>query len=496
MQNSIATVVQQAPAEPLEQADIQGLIASGYGHLYHSRYFFLRVDDAALVKTWLASIAAQVTVAERPKVDGHHAKPAIAVNIALTWPGLAALGLSKESLGTFPQEFREGMGQPYRATRLGDFGPSAPSTWEIGKVDDQGNPLQNIHILLILQTPTESDLDVNSARMRREFAAQGLREECPAQTGRRLPRGREHFGFHDSISQPEIAGIDKPGKETQSHLKAGEFILGYKNSYDLLPATPMAPAQDDPHGALTSIKHAGDSAEWRDLGRNGSYLVFRKLEQDVATFRSFFAENFPDRQDEIAAKCVGRWPGGAPLTLSPDKDDPDLSTSNDFAFAEADSQGFKCPIGSHIRRANPRDSFRGTPQESVESVDRHRILRRGASYGDALPEGTIKDDGKSRGLLFICVNADIKRQFEFLQQSWINNPKFLGLYNDPDPLIGSSPAVEELDGMKDLPQMTIQQDPVRLRVHGIPRFVTMRGGGYFFLPSISALYFLAGTTKP
>jgi Dyp-type peroxidase family len=227
--------------------------------------------------------------------------------------------------------------------------------------------------------------------------------------------------------------------------------------------------------------------------------VFRKLEQDVARFRSFFAENFPDRQTEIAAKFVGRWPSGAPLTLSPDRDDPALSElpkSNDFAYAETDSQGFRCPIGSHIRRANPRDSFRGTPQESVESVDRHRILRRGASYGEELPEGVLKDDGKSRGLLFICVNADIKRQFEFLQQSWINNPKFLGLYNDPDPLIASTPAVEELDGMKDPPQMTIQQDPIRLRVHGIPRFVTMRGGGYFFLPSISALYFLAGTSRP
>ena len=215
--------------------------------------------------------------------------------------------------------------------------------------------------------------------------------------------------------------------------------------------------------------------------------MLRQLEQNVAKFWRFIdgaaraAGGDDGRGREwLAAKFLGRWPSGAPLVKASLADDPQLAADNDFGFA-ADRDGLQCPVGAHIRRANPRDGFaHNDPQQSLRRSNRHRILRRGRPYGTRIADPLV-DDGEARGLVFICLNSDIERQFEFVQQTWLNNTTFCGLSNEVDPLVGSA----SNDGI-----MTVPQDPVRLRVKGIERFVTTRGGA-FFLPGLRALRYLA-----
>ncbi|HET7543072.1 MAG TPA: Dyp-type peroxidase, partial [Polyangiaceae bacterium] len=281
-----------------------------------------------------------------------------------------------------------------------------------------------------------------------------------------------------------------------SIVKAGEFILGHKNEYGQLPFVPnVAPALDV----------AGDLADCepdrtrKALGRNGSFLVVRELDQRVHGFWNYMRQaaerlnpgsTAADGAVRLATKCVGRWPSGAPLVKAPDADDRRLAQDDDFGYFWRDRDGQRCPIGAHIRRANPRDSLEPDPIHSKQAVDRHRILRRGRSYGPAIdaPWRVASDDGVQRGLFFVCLNANIRRQFEFVQQTWLNNPKFGGLYQERDPLIG------EADG--DTSEFTIPGRPVRQRLEGLPRFVDVRGGEYFFLPSIRALRFLSNLPNP
>ncbi|HYT26006.1 MAG TPA: peroxidase, partial [Actinomycetota bacterium] len=298
------------------------------------------------------------------------------------------------------------------------------------------------------------------------------------------------------ISQPLVEGLPRTGPPAQT-VRAGEIVLGYPNEYALYTDRPLLPAAEDPGGLLP--RDAGGSGD-ADLGRNGSYLVVRQLAQDVRGFRRFLerattrADGGSDERDRewLAAKMVGRWPGGAPLVLSPDRDDPALADANDFAYAASDPDGLRCPLGAHVRRAHPRDSLDPGPgsQKSIDVDKRHRILRRGREYGPPLPPdapldgpGTAPGADEERGLHFMCLNANIARQFEFIQHTWVNNPKFDGLYDDPDPVVAASAA---LGG-----SFTVPARPVRRRVTGVPAFVTVRGGGYFFLPGIRAIRYLA-----
>ena len=269
-----------------------------------------------------------------------------------------------------------------------------------------------------------------------------------------------------------------------------ELNLGYLDEYGEVAPLPTVSRELDPNGILA----IDPSQPTRSIfGYNGTFIVIRKLAQDVAGFRSFLdratrnadGSSNPDRAKLLSAKMIGRWPSGSPLTLNPEKDDPDLGRNkyrnNDFGFAATDHDGFACPIGSHIRRANPRDAlaFRAEPERSLAIANRHRIIRRGRPYHEiSAATGNVVE----QGLLFVAINATLHRQFEFIQQSWLNNAKFNGLYDERDPLSSANPG----DGM-----MTIQARPVREHLHGLPRFVTVRGGAYFFMPSIRALKFLA-----
>lgn len=441
----------------LERDDIQGLIFSAYAHLPFAAFLLLRIDDPAAARRWLGGARDWVTSAVA-RNDNH------STNIALTREGLARLGLSERTLATFSFAFKEGMVSAHRSRSLGDVGPSAPEHWNWGT-----DPALHVALLLYARTPaTRKSL---LAQIARELSDAGLTPLHILHSDTEADR-REHFGFKDGIGQPVMAGTgnEKHQFARTRHattLPPGEFLLGHPNLYGQKSESPNVAQSDDPAGVL---------GRGGDLGRNGTYLVFRQIEQDVAKFWQFV------RDDELAAKFVGRWPGGAPLVLAPGADDPALANRNDFSYAADDPAGLRCPTGAHVRRANPRDTNGIDPRTKLPMASLHRIMRRGRSYGPPIVD-RMKPDGEPRGLHFICFNADLERQFELVAQSWINAPIFAGLAGEVDPLVGD---VTRGDGL-----FTIQAEPLRRRIHGLERFVTVRGGAYFFMPSLRALRYLS-----
>jgi Dyp-type peroxidase family len=251
----------------------------------------------------------------------------------------------------------------------------------------------------------------------------------------------------------------------------------------------MVKASRDPRGLLPLDV---EGSPRHDLGRNGTYLVFRQLRQDVPAFRTALEELTrnedgspnPYERDKLAARMVGRWPSGTSLVEAPERDDASKARSNEFDYHHADPDGLKGPLGAHVRRANPRNALAPEPgtERSLSINRRHRLIRRGRAYGKPLPEG--QTDGADRGLMFVAVNANISRQFEFIQHSWIADPRFNGLANEADPIAGAAAHND----------FAVPSDPIRTRCSGLPRFVTVKGGAYFFLPGIRALRYLAELT--
>jgi Dyp-type peroxidase family len=476
----------------LQRTDIQGVIFSAYSHLPCAAYLLLHIEDAAAAQRWVTGIAGEITTAESKQEN-------FSINLALTYCGLARLGLNQATLKSFPIAFREGPASANRSRILGDTNESAPSSWDWGRDPD------SIHLLLLVYGANENALDAELKKRKAELMrSSGLTVVRDLSAGRQ-PDNKEHFGFADGIGQPVIEGNERHERKqfNRTHhatvVKAGEFILGYINEYGIPTLGPIVHAADDPAGLLPAYKvpddlrFSGQSADkdLRDLGLNGSYLVFRQLAQNVADFWQFLDASTRDQKNQsdpaarewLGAKFVGRWPSGAPLVLSPDQDKPGYENENNFGFAETDRQGFGCPVGSHIRRCNPRDSRGDDPKESLRAVRRHRLMRRGRSYGERIGNKLVADNAE-RGLHFICINADIERQFEFVQQTWINNTVFGGLSGETDPLAGNQDP-GACTGM-----MTVPGDPLRSRISNLRSFVTVRGGAYFFLPGIRGLRYL------
>lgn len=473
--------------EILEVDDIQGIIVRGYANLNAACFVLLRIGDASKAKPWLAEIAGKVQ-------DGTTNPANTCLNIAFTFEGLRTLGLDSQALALFSNEFQEGMNGEYRSRILGDQGESAPDKWQWG-----GPNSEQIHILLMLYARDEETLKTFYGANSSGFENAGL-----SQVGRKLEtiplNGKEHFGFADGISQPIIAGLSKSGTE-ENTIRAGEFILGYPNEYSQFTVSPLVKSQADHKGILPpDVNGSGD----HDFGRNGSYMVYRQLHQKVREFWEFLDQETrnsdnssnPEARVKLAAKMVGRWPSGAPLVLAENHDQPELGKQNDFLYHKTDPLGLKCPFGSHIRRSNPRGSLPPNPgsKTAVAIGKRHHLLRRGRSYGkpvdpSLVPEAILAstEQNAERGLHFICFNGNIRRQFEFIQQTWVNNRNFAGLYNDPDPLIGDNDMWR--DGKPST--FTVPENLVRKRVLNLPRFVDVRGGGYFFMPGIRAIKYLS-----
>ena len=454
----------------LELGDVQGLFARGYGDLKSAAFLLLKVEDADASRRWLA--ATSVTGAEERRPDR-------ALNLAFTSSGLERLGLPAEALAMFSNEFVSGMTTPHRTRILGDLDENAPAQW------DWGGPATPVDAVLLLYARDDGSLAALEEEQTRLLGQGGL--GVVRRLGTADLDGFEPFGFRDGISQPFVDGLGKTGPP-ETTVRAGEFLLGYENEYGLYTDRLFFDASADPESVLPRDPAGSGRA---DLGRNGSYLVFRQLSQDVGGFWRFAdgatcradGSSDPDARLRLAAKMVGRWPSGAPLALAPDADDPSLAEANDFGYHEDDSRGARCPVGSHIRRSNPRDSLDPNPgsSRSFEINRRHRIVRRGREYGTSLPleQALAEDDSAERGLHFICLNANIARQFEFVNHTWLNNTKFGELYDDADPFFAPG-------------CFTIPTGGVRERVTDVPRFVSVKGGAYFFLPGLAALRYLSG----
>ena len=432
----------------LELDDIQSGVLRPRPAPYVATYIALRIDDLKAGQQLMQNVAKVVTSAANPSSPTADTW----VSVALTYQGLKALGVPDKSLESFSWEFRQGMAA--RAKDLGDVGESNPENWEkpLGSVE--------VHVILVAVSPDAPSLEAALARARKTYEGKGVvaiwRQDCHA-----LPNEKEPFGFRDGISHPAIEGSGIPGTNPKERpFKAGEFVLGYT----------------DEMGGITKT-------EPESLGRNGTYIVFRKLHQRVADFRKYLKANANSEMDEelLAAKMMGRWRSGAPLALCPLHDNPELGgdskRNNDFLFQQDDAAGLKTPGGSHIRRTNPRDA-------EIAGVARiHRMIRRGTAYGPLLPEGVVDDDGVDRGIMFAFVGAHLGRQFEFIQSQWINDGIFFGGNNDKDPLVGATQPGESF---------SVPRRPVRRRLQGMPRFVVTRGGEYGFMPGIRALRWLAG----
>jgi Dyp-type peroxidase family len=376
------------------------------------------------------------------------------VTVAFTYHGLEALGVPQQSLDSFAPEFRQGMAA--RAPILGDVGESAPELWE--------HPLgsSDVHVAIAVLSSSEEELRTVAEKARRAHAELPGIELLWRQDCYQLATGRTSFGFKDGIGQPSIEGSGRPSTNTRERpLKAGEIILGYPDETGELPPMPTPEV----------------------LGRNGTYVVFRKLHTRVAAYRTYLRARAATRAEEdlLGAKMVGRWQSGAPLAVSPDVDDPELGMdpkrNNDFGFGD-DPRGFKCPAGAHARRANPRDAL---DHEGSVDVRLHRMIRRGTSYGPMLPDGVTEDDGIDRGIIFVFAGAHIRRQFEFVKTQWLNDGIFIGAPSEDDPLVGPR---------HDPSSFTIPQHPIRRRLPELPPFVVTRGGEYCFAPSLSALRWL------
>jgi Dyp-type peroxidase family len=448
---------------PLDE--IQGVVLHGYGHLWEARFVLLSVEAgrAADARRFLADL--ELTSATR--AAGRAAEPGPFVNVAFTHRGLAALGLPPALLDDFPRDFVEGPTTDLRARLLGDTGESSPSTWT------WGNALaEPIHVMLLLYA--SEGIDALHRDYASKAAAAGLREARSLDTIR-LPRRQEHFGFRDGISQPTVSGADGPSRPF-NEVEPGEIFLGQQNAFG-------EPA------------HVPGGAE--GFAANGSYLVARQLEQRVRAFWAFCraAASTDDGAIAVASRMVGRWPSGAPLVEHPGSDAPNLTDRdrNAFEYGAADPDGMKCPFGAHIRRTNPRDwGVARSIKESRTVVARHRMIRRGRAYGrplcdDAEPASYLKalnapGPDADRGLHFLCFNASIEQQFEFVQRQWADNPKFAGAVNGADPLIGSH---EVLAG--EPPTFSVQGTPTAQRIPLDQRFVRTRGSAYFFMPTLRAV---------
>ena len=415
----------------LEFDDIQHLLLTRAPALT-ARYEFLSFRDGAGGRAWVSAIKETIHSAASMRASVDQDKRW--VTAAFTWNGLRALGLDEASLASFPEEFKQGMAA--RAEMLGDTGMNAPEHW----VGGLASP--DLHAIVILFARDAAEHDRCVSEHRKLIAGCPGVEVLSVLDLQAIPPfgyAHEHFGYRDRLSEPAIEGNGvEPTPGTGEPLKPGEFILGYPDEYGVI----------------------ADSPRPEILARNGSYMAYRRLEEHVGKFREFLRQHgdTAEEQELIAAKLMGRWRSGAPLVLAPEKDDPalgaDMQRNNDFTYKEMDPHGYAVPLGSHIRRMNPRDTG--------HNMNRRRMIRRGAPYGPPLPEGA-PDDGVERGIAAFVICASLIRQFEFAQNVWINDRNFNELGNERDPIIGAHDGTLEYK---------IPKRPIRKKIVGLPAFTT------------------------
>ena len=522
-----------SPCE-LDLHDIQGNIVKAYPRLGFpkARYVFFRVNDGEAGRQFVLDLIPLITTSAPWAVSGNAAdgtaRPDVAVNVAFTFEGLLRLGVPQASLQTFPEEFA--MGMRGRQGILGDDGASAPERW-----DPVWTAPDPVHVFVAINGPDSAriascyerilsliDLPSKGVELLTGHRGDDGKDALPYQEASALyadgaPTAKEHFGYTDGISNPffkgaltdssnvigggKVTGGDVESSAGWAPLETGEFLLGYKDEACEYPESPMP----------------------GPLAANGTYLVYRKLHENVGTFDAYLehvGREFPGGKEALAAKFAGRWRNGAPITTFPTE-----AAANDFALqwdqarqAIADAKdpaereaakrrfstlntkfvafdfskdlpGSRCPVGAHARRVHPRSALefgaKGAFQTPDALANRRRLLRRGLPYGSSERERT---DAGNHGIIFMALGASIRRQFEFVQQQWVNYGNDFRLANDKDPLLGNHGKTAHGAGDG---RMVIESDPERpdppFFCSKLPRFVETRGGDYFFVPSLTAL---------
>ena len=457
----------------LELDDIQGIILRGYGSFVHVRHFIVAVADAGVARALIGSLVPATPATINPAYLGvttsatWHVKPDYTLNLSFTYEGLSALGVSSALLADFAPEFASGaIGN---ASKIFDVGDNAPEYWE-------GNMgvASEVHAIFSLFTRTAHEMEWRTAELL-AAVSKGFRL-THQHDGHALPDGYVHFGYRDGLSQPFLAGgppSTRPypdlGGNKDGSSPAGDFLLGFENTFG---------NQYSPGVASTS------------LGRNGSFGAFRILKQDVSGFEEYLQTAGPKiglTADQLAAKFMGRWRSGVPLALSPEGKCPLPSDRlNMFLYqgaapgqSEPDPRGVACPIGSHIRRGNPRDEI-----VAGFFTQQARIMRRNVPYGPPF-NPQQPNDGIERGLIGYFINADFANQFQFLMSQWLNTDNFTGgMISGLDPIVGDNSPASSVFTLPTSPTSSV-------KVTGFERFVITRGSAYCFLPSITGLRHIA-----
>lgn len=539
----------------LDLTDIQGNVIRAYGRFGFpvARYVLLNIRHSAIARDFVATVSKRVTSSvEWGDGPGQIKRPNWTVNIAFAYQGLKELELPRASLAGFSPEFVEGM--KHRRDILGDDGPSAPENWDPVWEQNRVVREKDVHIFIslnaaiphmpheeVLKRAQDGTLLDQSYAWREEAYAwlksvvETHQEGVAILGGHRgddgqlydyqdlsavldkngLPSAKEHFGYVDGIGDPVFEGtpnydlnVKGRGKQMEdgswAPLATGEFILGHVDEAHEYPPAPQPVL----------------------LARNGTYMVYRKLHENVATFDAYLEEHaksfakaknlaIDDARELLAAKFVGRWrDNGAPLSKAPDvasKKKFDMNylgadaadrdkLLSDFTYDD-DMSGAKCPFSSHIRRINPRASLqmvKGTTPGSMifnagaydtpgALTNRRRILRRGLPYGQV--KDRSRNDG-NHGIVILMVNSDINRQFEFVQQQWINYGNDFQAGSDKEILLGNHSTDEKFPS-KAVIQVDPDSDESPYFLSKIPRLVETRGGEYFFIPSLTALRMIA-----
>jgi Dyp-type peroxidase family len=438
-------------APMLDLHEIQATVLRPRPAPYFGTHVGLRIDDARAGRELLRRLIPHVDSA----ASWSQARSSW-LSVGISHAGLEALGVPQDSLRSFPEAFRVGMAA--RAAQLGDKGVNDPKNWEA----PFGNRQIHVALSAFSDSMEKKQRMLTFAREQYEKLA-GVSVVLTDHFGAQ-PGDLNSLGYKDGIDQPEIEGSGVPSRPGFGRpIKAGEFILGYPGE----AGVPLPMPQPDV------------------LGRNGTFVGLRKYQTRVGAFNRFLHANGSTEQERelLAAKLVGRWRSGAPLTLAPDVDDPALGAdpkrNNDFDYAN-DTRGRQVPFGCHIRRMNPRD----TELTRLSDINIHRLIRRGTTFGPAYDPNALStaDDEVPRGSYFLFISAKAMATIEFLQQEWINDGDFIGAGSERDPIIGLQ---------EEGATFTIPREPVRHRIHGIETFNVLRGGDYFFMPSLSALSWLA-----
>jgi deferrochelatase/peroxidase EfeB len=487
--------------------DVQGIVRYGHGKLTRACFYLLQVQDAAAARTWLLTAPVTTAVARKPL-------PTSALQVAFTSRGLHALGVPEEVTQSFSPEFVAGMAaDPNRSRRLGDLGVNAPMHWRWGA----GEHTPDVLVMLFATAETWPSIEATTMRPEWRQAFHTIASLHAADLDRNEP-----FGFADGLSQPDVdwaqSRVVRKSEPHYTNLSAlGEFVLGYPNEYERFTGRPLLDAS-----AGEDLPPAIDHPGKLDVGRHGTYLVFRELQQDVRRFWCYMRDQTGSlvEAQRLAEAMVGRTMNGEPLAVCGGhpiegvERTPENDRLNRFVF-DGDPHGERCPLGAHIRRANPRNNDFGGPvggpvsqlmrhfgigakgwrDDRVAATRFHRILRRGRKFGPTLSPAdameSVPANEPERGLYFACLNANIGRQFEFVQNAWLMGGGFEGLTNERDPLLGI-----RTDAHGACDTFTIPApDGASRRLYNLPDFVTVRGGAYFFLPGIRALRFLASAGR-